>query len=281
VLLLLFVVPAPQEVVARAVLWPSDRAELRAGAAGFVDRLEIPQGARAAADQPLLVLHDPVLVATRERLASERTGLLAQQYKALLAQPARAADLGEDLERNAAELARADEQLGQLELRARLPGEVVWARPQDLPGSYVKRGAMLGHVMTGGPARVRIALLEDDYLRTRSRVRSVQVRLADSPATVYDGRLSDAAPGASMELPAPALGDRFGGPIPVDPADAAGVRTRVPVFLLDAEVPALQATTIGGRAWVKLVLPSSPLGLQWMAQLQRLMLKQFNPIGQA
>jgi len=59
------------------------------------------------------------------------------------------------------------------------------------------------------------------------------------------------------------------------------VRTRVPVFLLDAEVPTLAATTIGARAWVKLSLPPQPLALQWLAQLRQLLIKQFNPTGQA
>jgi putative peptide zinc metalloprotease protein len=277
--LLLFVVPAPQQVVARGIVWPSEQAQLRAGAAGFVERLEVPQGGAVESGQLLVVLQDPVLSALRERVASERSGLLAQQYAALLQQPARAAELAEDLLRNDAELARAEEQLGQLELRAQLPGDVVWARPQDLPGSFVKRGAMLGHVLTDGPAHVRVALLEDDFLRTRDRVRGVEVRLADTPWQEYPARLAEATPGATLELPAPALGERFGGPVPVDPADPNGVRTRVPVFLLDAEVPALQASAIGGRAWVKLVLPPQPLGLQWLAQGRRLFLKQFNPTG--
>lgn len=277
--LLLFVLPAPHQVVARGIVWPSEQAQLRAGAAGFVERLEVPEGGAAQAGQVLVVLQDPVLAATRERFASERSGLLAQQYAALLQQPARAAEVAEDLLRNEAELARADEQLGQLEVRAQLAGDVVWARPQDLPGSFVKRGAMLGHVLTDGPAHVRVALLEDDFLRTRDRVRGLEVRLADTPWQEYPGRLAEATPGATLELPAPALGDRFGGPVAVDPADANGVRTRVPVFLLDAEVPGLQASAIGGRAWVKLVLPSEPLGLQWLAQGRRLFLKQFSPTG--
>lgn len=278
---LLLVVPAPNQVVARGVIWPPEQAQLRAGTGGFVERLELPQGASAQAGQTLVVLQDPVLVAAQERIASERTGLLAQQYGALLTQPVRAQAVAEDLDRNQAELERVEEQLAQLELRAHLPGEVVWARPQDLPGSYVKRGAMLGHVLTGGPAHVRIALLEEDYLRTRGRVRAVQVRVADAPAVTHAARLAEGAPGATLELPAPALGDRAGGPVPVDPADPNGVRTRVPVFLLDAEVPTLAATTIGARAWVKLSLPPQPLALQWLAQLRQLLIKQFNPTGQA
>ena len=277
--LLLLVVPAPHQVVARGIVWPGDQAQLRAGAAGFVERLEVSERGAAQEGQVLVVLQDPVLSATRERAASERSGLLAQQYAALLQQPARAAELAEDLLRNDAELARADEQLAQLEVRAQLAGEVVWARPQDLPGSFVQRGAMLGHVLTEGPAHVRVALLEDDFLRSRGRVRAVQVRLADTPWQQYPARLAEATPGATLELPAPALGDRFGGPVPVDPADPEGVRTRVPVFLLDTEVPGLQASMIGGRAWVKLVLPPEPLGLQWLAQAQRLFLKQFSPTG--
>jgi putative peptide zinc metalloprotease protein len=277
---LLFVVPAPNTVVARGIVWPPDNAQLRAGASGFVESLELPQGAVTEAGQLLVVLQDPVLVASRERTEAERSGLLAQQYQALLQQPTRAAELAEDLLRNDAELARADEQLAQLEVRARLPGQVVWARPQDLPGSFVKRGAMLGHVLTDGPAHVRVALLEDDYLRTRGRVRSLEVRFADTPAVGWAGRLADAAPGATLDLPAAALGDRFGGPVPVDPSDPQGLHARVPVFLLDAELPGLQATAIGGRAWVKLVLPAQPLGVQWVTHARQLFLKQFNPTGQ-
>lgn len=280
VLVLLLAVPAPQQVVARAVVWPPEQAQLRAGAAGFVDRVGLQQGVRVEPGQVLLVLQDPALVAAQESTASERTGLLAQQYRALLTEPVRAADVALDLDRNAAELARVEEQLAQLEVRAHLAGSVVWARPQDLPGSYVQRGAMLGHVLTGAAAHVRIALLEDDWLRTRGRVRAVEVRLADAPGTAYEARLAEAAPGASLELHLPALGDRFGGPVPLDPADPRGLRTRVPVFLLDAEVPSLHLSAIGGRAWVKLELPPQPLALQWLAQLRQLMLKQFSPTGQ-
>jgi putative peptide zinc metalloprotease protein len=278
---LLCVVPAPHQVIARGIVWPPDAAQVRARAGGFVEQVAVPQGSLSQAGQTLVVLSDPVLVAARERAGAERMGLLAQQYGALLAEPVRAAGIAQDLERNAAEAARIEEQLAQLELRAQTPGQVVWARPQDLPGSYVQRGAVLGHLLAPGPAHVRVALLEEEYLRTRGRVRDVEIRLADSPWTGHRGELSEITPGAGTELPAPALGDRFGGPIPVDPSDPAGTRARVPLFLLDVAVPGLQPAAIGGRAWVKLVLPPQPLAWQWAAQLRQLLIKQFNPTGQA
>ena len=280
-LVLLFVVPVPHHVLARAIVWPPDQAQLRAGAAGFVQRLERQQGERVRAGEVLVVLDDPVLVAARERIAAERSGLLAQQYAALLTQPARAVEIAESLVRNGDELARVDEQLAELEVRAQVGGEVVWARPQDLPGGFVRRGAMLGHVLAGGPAHVRIALLEEDFLRVRGRVRTAEVRLAEVPGVAHAARLSPAVPGATLDLPAAALGDRHGGTIPTDPSDPAGLRARVPVFLLDAAVPALPAAAIGGRAWVKLALPPQPLGLQWLARWRQLLIRHFDPTGQA
>jgi putative peptide zinc metalloprotease protein len=140
---------------------------------------------------------------------------------------------------------------------------------------------MLGHVLGEGPAHVRIALPEEEFLRVRGKVRSVEVRLTEAPREVHAARLATALPGATFELPSAALGDRSGGTIPVDPSDSNGVKARVPVFLLDAIVPGLRSSAIGGRAWVKLVLPARPLGLQWLDQLRLLLIKQFNPTGQA
>ncbi len=135
VAVLLFAVPAPHTVVARGIVWPPDNAQVRAGAGGFVERLALPHGGAVGAGQLLLDLRDPVLETARERIVAERNGLLAQQYQALLQQPVRAAEIAEDLLRNDAELARVDEQLAQLAVRAQLPGRVVWSRPQDLPAA--------------------------------------------------------------------------------------------------------------------------------------------------
>jgi putative peptide zinc metalloprotease protein len=81
-------------------------------------------------------------------------------------------------------------------------------------------------------------------------------------------------------LPSAALGDRQGGPIAIDPADKEGLRSQVPVFLLDVQVAGLTQERIGGRAWVKLVLPDEPLGLQAVRVLRQLLVRQFSPTGQ-
>ena len=279
--LALGVLPMPDQVIARAVVWPADNAQLRAGASGFAQGLQVAQDARVRAGQAVLELDDPELGARRERIVAEQTGLLAEQYGALLSEPARAAAIAEDLARNEAELARVERQLADLVVRAQADGEVAWARPQDVPGSFVRRGALLGQVLAGGPGHVRIALLEDDFARVRGHVGAAEVMLLQAPGRVHAARLSLATPGATLELPSAALGDTAGGTVPMDPADPRGLRTRVPVFLLDAEVPDLRATTIGGSAWVKLALPPRPLAAQWLGRARQLLIRQFDPTGQA
>lgn len=277
----LFVVPAPSSVVAQGVVWPPERAQLRPDAGGFVEALQRGDGDAVQRGQVVLRLADADLVAQHEKAASERTGLYAQQYQALLQDPARAGDLNQQLARNEAELRFAEQQLAGLELRAPSAGRTVWPRQDDLVGSYAQRGAMLGYVLGPEPAQVRLVLRDEDLLRVREGVRAAEVRLAEAPWTGYPAHLRQETPAATRQLPSAALGDRHGGPVPVDPADADGLRTQRPVFLLDVAIPGLPARHVGGRAWVKLVLPAQPLGWQLLRTARQLLLRQFSPTGQA
>ena len=276
----LFVLPVPSSVVARGVVWPPERAQLRAESGGFVGADIVRDGSPVAAGDVVLTLADPVLAAHREKIDSEKAGLMAQQYRALLQDPTRAAELGEDLDRNDAELQRVEQQLADLQLRARTGGRAVWPRERDLPGSYAQRGAMLGYVLSPEPAQVRLVLRDEDLLRVRGRIQAIEVRLAETPWASHAASLQNETPAATRQLPNAALGDRQGGPINVDPADKDGLRTQLPVFLLDVLVPGLTTDHIGGRAWVKLVLDKEPLGWQGLRVMRQLLVRQFSPIGQ-
>lgn len=279
--IVLFALPLPASVVTQGVVWPPERAQLRPQAAGFVQEGMVRDGAAVQQGEVVLQLADADLVAQRERAASERTGLLAQQYQALLQDPARAGDVNEQIARNDAELAHAQQQLEALDVRAQSAGRVVWPHEHDMPATYVQRGAMVGYVLGPEPAQVRLVLRDEDLLRVRGRIQGVEVRLADSPWTPRAAALRSETPAATRQLPSAALGDRQGGPVPVDPADHDGLRTQAPVFLFDVVVPALPAARVGGRAWVKLHLPAEPLAWQVVRSVRQALLRQFNPTGQA
>jgi putative peptide zinc metalloprotease protein len=280
-LLAVFLVPLPASVVTQGVVWPPDHAQLRPAAAGFVEPPVLHDGDAVQQGQVVLQLADAELVALRDKAVSERTGLMAEQYHALLQDPARAGDINEQLARNDAELRHAEVQLAGLQVRARSGGRAVLPHEQDLRGTYVQRGAMVGYVLGPEPAQVRAVLRDEDLLRVRGRVQGVEVRLADSPWTPRAAQLRGETPAATRQLPSAALGDRDGGPVAVDPADKDGLRAQAPVFLLDVVVPDLPAGYVGGRAWVKLQLPAEPLGWQAVRSLRQLLLRQFSPTGQA
>jgi putative peptide zinc metalloprotease protein len=276
----LFFVPAPASVVARGVVWPPEQAQLRPESGGFVEAAMVGDGSRVAVGDVVLTLTDPILTAQREKTESETTGLMAQQYQALLQDPARAGFLGEEIVRNQAELQRVEQQLANLQLRAKAAGRAIWPRERDLPGSFAQRGAMLGYVLAPEAAQVRLVLRDEDLLRVRGRVQAIEVRLAEKPLSTYFATLQGETPAATRQLPSAALGDRNGGPMNADPADKEGLRTLAPVFLLDVRVTGLTADHIGGRAWVKLVLEKEPLGLQGLRMMRQLLVREFNPTGQ-
>jgi putative peptide zinc metalloprotease protein len=285
VLLILFVVPVPSSTVARGVVWPPDHAQVRSETAGFVESLPLADGAAVQPGDVLLRLSEPSLVAEHDKRTSQLTGLQAQQYQALLNDPSRAANLAEDITRTEAEVARSEEQLAQLDVRSQAAGKLVLPRPSDLPGSFTPRGTMVGYILGPGPTHVRAVLAEHEVALVRERLRGVQVRLAENPGVVLTATPGKEVPAATHTLPNAALGDRFGGGFgggfAIDPADKQGLRTVDPVFLLDVTVDAPLAERIGGRAWLRFDLGFEPLGIQWGRQLRQLLLRHFNPVGQA
>jgi len=267
------VVPLPDRVVAPALVWSPDEARLRAGVDGFVMTVAEPGSVVAAGDE-LLRLDDPALRRERERLQQLQPGLRTQLFTHLRSDPAKAREAEEQLARAEAELAEVDTRLAMLRVAAPAAGRFAVERPQDLPGRFVREGDALGWVFDDRPAVLRVALGQDEAARLRDGVHGVRVRLAETPGTVLPGRLLRQAPAAAERLPGAALGDRGGGPIPVDPQDRDGLRPSVPVYLVDVaiDVPLEPPPSAGGRAWVRLDFGSASLAAQagrWLRQTVR------------
>lgn len=277
---LLFALPLPSTIVARGVVWPPERAQVRPDVSGIVASVATVNGAPVIPGEVLLTLSDPALNAERDRKVSQLAGLQAQQYLALMQDPVKAVDITENIARSEAEIERVEQQLAQLQVRSKVSGQMVLFSIDDIPGSHAARGVMLGYVVGAGPANVRVVLDEQNVLLVRNRIKTVEIRLAEFPAQAMSAQVDREVPGATRKLPNPALGDRRGGNILVDPSDKDAVRTLAPVFLIDVKVPGYSAARIGGRAWVRFDLGYEPAGWQLLRQLKQLMLRDFNPVGQ-
>lgn len=272
---LLGIVPMPSKTVAEGVVWLPERAQLRAATGGFVVRLAARDGDRVQPGQLIAVLDDPALEAQRRELQGKLDGLRAEQYHALLSDPLKAGNAGEEAQRTEAELARVEEQLTQLEVRAQIAGRLVLPKQDDLPGQFVKRGSMLGYVFSPDAVGVRAVVDQEDIAQVREHTRSVSVLLAEHPQHSLMAGLSRETPAATQTLPSPALGDRAGGSRVTDPADKEGVKTLQPVFLVDLTLPPNATRRVGGRAWVHFDHGAEPLAMQWARRAQQLFLRHF------
>jgi putative peptide zinc metalloprotease protein len=256
------VLPLPQATRAVGVVTAPEGARVRAGTDGFVVELLAQDGEAVRRGQVLMRLEEPGLQAERARLAAQAIALDVTQHEALFTNPAKAQGIGAEAERVRADLARVDERIALLDVRSPADGRLVVPRPDDLPMQYAARGTMLAFVLDGEPVELRVPVSEDDVDLVRHGTRAVAVRLADAPVRERTATLLREVPAGAGRLPSAALGDRGGGPWVTDPADAEGLRTLAPVFVVDLRLPGSAVERIGGRAAVRFDHGSAPLAVQ-------------------
>jgi len=274
--------PLPQRTVLQGVVWPSDQAQLRSEEEGFVEAVLQTDGAVVEAGTPVLKLANPRLRAELERqtarvsaLEAELFGLLppGAQRAAGATEPAHAGDAMAELATAQGALQRLQQRVDALSLRAGVAGRVALPAAADLEGAWLPRGRLVGQVLTGEPATVRVALPEAEGLREPPT--HVGVRLRSDPGNLHSARLLRDGVGAVGRLPSAALSDRHGGAIATDPRDKDGLQTLQPVLLLDVtlDVPSDTAPTtaprLGERAWVRLDSGWAPLATQALQALRR------------
>ena len=270
-------VPLPFHSVHQAVVWVPDEAIVRAQASGQVLRALVQPGALVALGDTLLQLENPVLSADVGVAAAGLAQVQAQLRQAEVDARAKAVALRDELASRTAKLADVQARLAGLEVRASSAGHWVPRANTEQAGRYVKRGEVLGYVVSGASQVVRTAVPQEDMDLIRSGLRGVQVRLDQAIRVPVDAQLKRQVPGGDFELVSSALGTSGGGEIAVDPSKPGGTHTLKRVF--DVEVTLAQASpaaVFGDRAFVRFDLGSAPLGWQWFLRLRQLFLARLN-----
>lgn len=266
VLLVGGVVPLPDTRIAEGIVWMHEDTQVRAPIEGFVATGTVSEQTALKRDDLILQLDDPILKVERQRIEQRRPGLTADLYASLRSEPARSRQIQEQLKRLDAELVRIDERLGQLRIQAASDGTLGLARPDDLPGRFIKQGEILGVIQNGRAPIIRVAMNQDEAARVSRDARGVAVRLAELPGQALAARLVRQQPAAAAKLPSAALAENNGGSIQVDPTDKDGTKPAYPTFLFDVELPPAVAGApdpqLGGRAWVRFEFGQSPLWSQ-------------------
>jgi putative peptide zinc metalloprotease protein len=277
VLALVFVAPVPSWTRAEGVVWVPDEAQVRAGTEGFIERVLVPAGGEVVRGQPLVEAQDPFLRA-RVRVLAAQVRELAAQYDALIqVDRVQAMIVREELAAVQANLERARERERELTLRSAVNGRFVVPQADDLPGRFVKQGQLVAYVVEPKELSARVAVSQDYIDLVRNRTRGVEVMLAEWNADPIRAQIRREVPGASKQLPSPALGTMGGGPFPVDPRDNQGVTTLARVFQVELVLPPhVRSPYLGARVHVRFDHGFEPLGFQVYRALRRLFLRQFD-----
>jgi putative peptide zinc metalloprotease protein len=277
VLVLVFAVPVPSWTRAEGVIWVPEEAQVRAGTEGFVERVLVPADSEVKRGQPLIEAQDPFLRA-RVRILEAQVRELAAQYDALLQlDRVQALIVREELASVAASLERSRERERELTLRSTANGRFVVPQAEDLPGRFVSKGQLVAYVVEPRGLQARVAVEQDHIDLVRTRTRSVEVMLAEWGAEPIPAQVRREVPGASRQLPSPALGSTGGGMFAIDPRDNQGVTALERVFQVELSLPPdVRWSYLGARVYVRFNHGFEPLGVQIYRAARRLFLRQFD-----
>jgi putative peptide zinc metalloprotease protein len=282
--LVLLGLPAPLTTYAQGLVWPEENAQLRAAEAGLVSAVVVHTGDRVLAGQVALQLRNDRLETERET-AQARDDRQRRSFLSLLAGAGTDPDRGhgrvasavqrQEWQRASDDLDHAQATLTRLTVTARRDGRIELPRDQDLPGRWLRKGELFGHIVTDDAPTVRVVVSQDDIDLVRARLLRVEVRLSGDLGQVWPAHVLREVPAGDDSLPSMALALEGGGLIAVDGRDTNRPRALNRIFQLDLALPAeARAAQIGERAHVRFVHLAEPLALQWTRRLRQLLLSQ-------
>lgn len=273
---LLLTVPLPHATIAEGVVWPDDASALVAGEDGYVTALAVPDGAEVAADAVILRIEDPGLLA-RERVLTARVSELDRRLAVLdLTRPAEARIAAEERRQAMAERDRLRDRLAEKELRGRVSGRLVMAEGEDILGRFVRKGEVLGHIVSEDRLWVRMVIPEESADFALANIRGLELRFASAPAATDAALLLRVMPTLSTLLPSLALSTEGGGSFSLDPSDPQRQRALARLLHLDA-VPMTAAVParIGERAWLRIRHDPEPVARRLYRSARQVFLRHF------
>ena len=276
-LLLFFFVPIPFNTSAQGVVWVQDQARVRPEVAGFIKAMPVKHGDAVQAGQVIMVLEDENLTADKDKLVNSLNKLEIDQFNVWLTDPAKAANVSEEIKNIKTEIISSEEKIASLQVKSQVSGTFSMANQADYQGAFVKKGTVLGYVLNKEPINIKVALNAYDIELVREKLVNVAVRPDDKPNLAIAAEVLTIAPSATNTLPSAALGDRGGGKYATDPADADGVTTVDPIVLIDLKLPNTTFERAGTVASVRFNHGVAPAAQQLYRHYKQLFLRYFNP----
>ena len=273
---ILMLLPAPYWTAAEGVISVPEDAYVRAGADGFVRRIDAQPAASVPRGTPLLLLEDPELKTRIEVIEAQVLLLEAQAQADLQVDRARWEITREALNTAREQLEHARGLQRELTVQSRTSGEfVLLAAAPDLPDRFVRRGQDIGYVIPPATVRARVLVAQHEVQYVRMRTERVEVKLAGRLYDTYDARILREVPQATDQLVNLAMSSAGGGRAALDPRQANKAKMLDTWFEFELELPATSAFVIGEHVYARFVHPPEPVALRLYRSARQLFLKRF------
>lgn len=271
-----FLMPVPSWTQAEGIVKLPQQATVRAAADGFVVQVLARDGQRVHIGDPLFQLDDPLMPAQLSVLKWELKQLEVRQTNEFMRDRTEVGILQDEMTRLQAEIADLKQKMMQQVIHSQVDGIFVVSQSKDVPGRFVKKGELLGHVADLASLVVRVVVPQKAVAQVRNQTNSVEVRFNHQPGESISGEVLQEVPLIGNQLPSRALGTQAGGAIEVDARDGGGVQALEQVYQLDIAMPAFQSNGyVGSKVHVRFNHSVEPLASQWFRSLRQLFLSRF------
>jgi putative peptide zinc metalloprotease protein len=275
-LLLILLVPLPHLSVTEGVVWLPEESYLRSGGDGEIVKIVARPDSNVQGGEALVECRNPLLEA---RLAVQRSRLREYRlrYHAVLPVDQTEAEIiKEQIAPLEQMIASYSKQLHDMTVISPITGRFVLPHHADMLGRFVKKGELLGYVLSPGDT-VRVAVKQQDIDLVRNAGADIELRTLADPAVSWRGGVLREVPGATNTLPSEILGTVGGGAIVSDPEDTKGTGTFEKIFVFDIQLEkSMQSVAVGKRIFVRFNHGPKPLAVRLYRAVRQLFLKRLH-----
>lgn len=257
-LVLLFFVPLPRNTQAEGIVWLPEDARIRALSAGEVTHVLVKDGTHVNNGDALIYLSNIDVTASLLRKQATLKEYRSRYQQAWSLDRSQIQMFEQDITAIELEIRYLQEQANNLVIHSTGQGTFKLLEQHVLEGSFIEQGDTVGLLLIDQQPRVRVVLTQEEVEQVQSHTREIVVQLRSAPGEILNGRITQAIPNATHELPSAALGTAGGGRIVVRNDDE--MRTSERVFLIDIALPEhAHIDFFGQRVEVKFKHPAEPL----------------------
>ena len=273
----LLFVPFAAGTTTEGVVWLPDEALVRARSNGIVEKLLLSPGAIVRRGEVVAVSENPLLVADLAIARAQLRELEATYAQDYVTSPAKALLTRTQIAPIAAKVTLLQERVDDLVTRAGADGRLVVPQIDDLAGRFVKRGDLLGYVVTPAPPLLRVIVPQEAVDRVRQAVDRIEVRFVDRPGVTATGHIVRVRPDGETMLPSRALAMEGGGAIATDPRETKGPKALQRMFQFDVQLDEAEPFAFfGQRVHVRFDHWPEPLATQAYRAIRLLFLSRLD-----